>query len=454
MAAIIPSVRSLAASGNAALRGDVLLTGIGTAYLTQDGNLIRISGSGSAGGGATVFTGLTDVPSAYAGNSGQVLRVNTGVSGLEYVSPTGDWLGQYVLKTGRAAGQIIRGDSAAGGSNSLKLYGNLNNTSANIALDNDFIQFRSSNLTINPSTNMYSSAGHTLYWTSTPFEIGSSRGLLLKHVFDGTNAPNLRVQNYGAGQTGHAQIWETSAVVPMSYVNVSGNFGIRMASAQSQGYLHLQSGRTGTNHAPLVFTSGNLLTNPLTGALEYDGRLHVTEGAAALRQQFTKTIYTSTGDAVVVNTTTESSLTGVGYGTTELPAHFFIPGKTVRIAANGYYSTVAVPGTLNFKIKLGSTVMATTAAQTAPSAITNELWKIEAPITCRVVGSAGSGMSQSTFEFKSTALGTFSAWDMINTANVALDTTSGQILDLTATWGTADAGNSITCTNFIVETLN
>ena len=43
---------------------------------------------------------------------------------------------------------------------------------------------------------------------------------------------------------------------------------------------------------------------------------------------------------------------------------------------------------------------------------------------------------------------------MTNTANVALDTTSGQILDLTCQWGTADAGNSVTCTNLTVETLN
>jgi hypothetical protein len=42
----------------------------------------------SGGGGTTTFTGLTDVPSSYAGQSLQSVRVNSGETALEFYTPT------------------------------------------------------------------------------------------------------------------------------------------------------------------------------------------------------------------------------------------------------------------------------------------------------------------------------------------------------------------------------
>ncbi len=45
--------------------------------------------SSSGGGGATAFTGLTDVPSSYTGQASKVVSVKADVSGLEFTTPSG-----------------------------------------------------------------------------------------------------------------------------------------------------------------------------------------------------------------------------------------------------------------------------------------------------------------------------------------------------------------------------
>jgi len=68
--------------------------------IRYDGNdiLARIGGvwksltAGASGTGATTFLELTDTPSAYTGNAGKVVKVNSGASGLEFGDPgTGYW---------------------------------------------------------------------------------------------------------------------------------------------------------------------------------------------------------------------------------------------------------------------------------------------------------------------------------------------------------------------------
>lgn len=58
---------------------------------TVSGHLAGIdSALASAGGGTTTFTGLTDTPSAYTGEAGKVLAVNTGETGVEFIdAPAG-----------------------------------------------------------------------------------------------------------------------------------------------------------------------------------------------------------------------------------------------------------------------------------------------------------------------------------------------------------------------------
>lgn len=168
-------------------------------------------------------------------------------------------------------------------------------------------------------------------------------------------------------------------------------------------------------------------------------------------------LYVSTSSAQVNNSTTEATLIGGGVGSLTFPANSLFIGRTLRIKLSGIISTAAIsPGTLRIKVKLGTTVILDTGAQTITSSLSNMVWRIEASITVRSTGSGsgGSVFAQSAFEHQVTALAALLAWAMTNTAAVNMDTTISNALDVTATWGTADASNSILCTNCTLESLN
>ena len=163
-------------------------------------------------------------------------------------------------------------------------------------------------------------------------------------------------------------------------------------------------------------------------------------------------IFVSTGQ--VTNTTTETSVLGSGIGTLTFPGYSLFLGRTIRIQAYGILSTAAVPGTLRIKIKLGTTVILDTEAQTAPSSLADLIWKVDAIITVRAVGSVTTVIGQGAFEHQAVALAAMLSWGMTNTAAINVDLTTSQVLDVTVTWGTANASNDIRCTNCVVESLN
>ncbi len=163
-------------------------------------------------------------------------------------------------------------------------------------------------------------------------------------------------------------------------------------------------------------------------------------------------IFVSTGQ--VTNTTTESSVLGSGIGTLTFPANSLFLWRTIRLQACGILSTALVPGTLRIKVKLGTTVILDTAAQTPTSSIVDLIWKLDAVITVRAVGSVTTVIGQAAFEYQATALSAMAVWAMTNTAAINVDLTASQVLDVTATWNTANASNNIRCTNCTVESLN
>lgn len=165
-------------------------------------------------------------------------------------------------------------------------------------------------------------------------------------------------------------------------------------------------------------------------------------------------LYVSTANGQVTNTTTETTLVGFGIGSLTFPANSLFVGRTIRLQLYGLLSTAAVPGTLRIQVKLGSTTILDTAAQTVASTLSDFVWKIDAMITVRTTGATGTVMGQSAFEFQASSLAALLAWAMTNTAAVTVDTTVSNALDVTATWGTVSAANNIRCTNCTVESLN
>lgn len=157
------------------------------------------------------------------------------------------------------------------------------------------------------------------------------------------------------------------------------------------------------------------------------------------------------------NTGSETSLIGTLAGvqaTKTLPANFFVAGKTVRIEIYGLYSTkAAAPGTLTFKVKLGSTAVAASTSQslTTIAGSSSQLLKVEAVMTCRTTGGSGTVMCVG---FGLLDAGIAPSIIAIPDAGATFDTTASQVLDVTATFGTADVANIATGQTFTVETLN
>lgn len=199
----------------------------------------------------------------------------------------------------------------------------------------------------------------------------------------------------------------------------------------------------------------------LDGGVHYDSTQHDLEArVAGLLQKDARTLFVKTQDSVVVNTASESSLcNGSGVGGRTLPANFFVVGKTVRVEAWGYFASDGTAAqTLTIRLRIGGvtgTVVLATGAISLTAVVANRVWHFKGDVTCRTTGASGTVMAQGAWWAPDQVLTytTYGIAHMLNAGTVTLDTTVGKDVELTADWNSADAGDSITCTNFTVEVL-
>lgn len=171
---------------------------------------------------------------------------------------------------------------------------------------------------------------------------------------------------------------------------------------------------------------------------------------------YTNTIFAQTANAVITNTTTETSAIGTGVGSTTLPANFFsTAGKTIRIEGAGIYSAAAIaPGNLVINVKLGSVIIATTTLGAILSGASSLGYEFECKITCRTAGTSGTVMTTGNIDYASTSTGTRLFGDLNNSGAVStINTTVTQTLNVTVTWATASASNIVTALNCTIEVL-
>lgn len=161
-------------------------------------------------------------------------------------------------------------------------------------------------------------------------------------------------------------------------------------------------------------------------------------------------LFTQTANATVANTVAETTIIGSGVGSLTLPANFLTVGRTIHFRLWGIYSTDAAAPTLNVNVKLGGTTIMTTTAIAATAAMTNRGLTIHGMITCRTTGATGTVFGQGQCE-QNNANTNSQARDMENTATVTVDTTAALTFDITVTWGTANANNTATGTNLVLE---
>lgn len=161
-------------------------------------------------------------------------------------------------------------------------------------------------------------------------------------------------------------------------------------------------------------------------------------------------LFVQTASATAVTAAAETTIVGSGAGSLTLPAaSFSAVGTVMDIRFSGKYSTGAVPGTLQLKLKFGSTVVAQTAAFTPIVSVTDGVYTAHARLVARSIGASGTIIVTDgvlTTGATITPGAVIFANPTLGTA-VTVDTTVTQAVDLTATWGTG-ATNSITGMTF------
>ena len=169
-------------------------------------------------------------------------------------------------------------------------------------------------------------------------------------------------------------------------------------------------------------------------------------------------LFAQTGNAVpITGTTVEGSLINGGVGTLTVGANQFSIGDSFRADLAGVVSA-ANNQTLTIRLKAGSSGSVTlfnSGAQNLGAAITSDVWSLSINFTVRALGVAGvaSIVSLGTFNYSKTNNGTVEGFSFNEVNSTTFDTTVSNTLEITAQWGSNNAGNTIYSDIFVLNKI-
>lgn len=215
--------------------------------------------------------------------------------------------------------------------------------------------------------------------------------------------------------------------------------------------MEMQPGDTGWFQAAatdgsIVLTPGGTPSSPSDGAVWVTsaGIFVEINGSTIGPLYGPSLLFAQTQTVTVANTLTETNLDGTGSGSKTIAANYLKAGTSIRISALGAHSAVSNPN-LRLRIYFGSTVLLDTGNFSTIDS-TNITWELQAFITCRTTGATGTVNAQGYFSYAGGGFGrSQNMFGMVNTADTTIDTTTTQLLKVTAQWGAASASNSISC---------
>ena len=137
-------------------------------------------------------------------------------------------------------------------------------------------------------------------------------------------------------------------------------------------------------------------------------------------------------------------------------AYQLVPGSVIRVTAGGVASNTSTP-TLLLGLYYGGvagTALAATTAITTTTAMTNWSWRLDYTGIVRTVGTSGTimGMGQVRIPTSLTAW-TYRPIPETALATVTIDTTAAKTLTLGAQWSANSGSNTLTCHQFLIESV-
>jgi hypothetical protein len=175
------------------------------------------------------------------------------------------------------------------------------------------------------------------------------------------------------------------------------------------------------------------------------------------RQAWEELIAWATSDGTAV---ANSAVEAVVFPNITLPGNYMQDGRVLELILQGRIGATATP-TMTFRLRWGGlagTVIAATAAITL-AAVTAAIFKISVNIQTRANGVSGSLFAIGDVQWGQT-IKTTNTPDMMGSAGattpaaVTVDLTADTALGITATWGTANASNTLTGHNEFLASRN
>lgn len=189
----------------------------------------------------------------------------------------------------------------------------------------------------------------------------------------------------------------------------------------------------------------NISTTNLTGnrTATFQDKSGVVAYLSDLPTAINYGLYSQTVESGFITGLTEGSLIGTGVGTLTVPANSFQVGDSFALTMCGKLSN-ANNQNLVIQLKTGSLQIGTTGTITLPTT-TNKNWELTANFTIRTIGVSGVASLQTNgkFIYNRNSSNAFEGicFDFNDTSN--FDTTIINTLNVTATWLTSNAANTI-----------
>jgi len=161
--------------------------------------------------------------------------------------------------------------------------------------------------------------------------------------------------------------------------------------------------------------------------------------------------FVATATSTIANSVAETTLlsTSGAFGSKTIPANYLSAGSMIKVYITGSISTDAVAPTITMQLKYGATVLSTTGAFTPAAQLTTAFFEYTATVNVATIGAGANVISGQAMWVNSLTTNGPSAVPALVSAN----TTIAGAIDVTLTWGTAAATNTVSALTGYIEVI-